>query len=117
MLAKKNKLDTRLFKETLKAGRSYYFDFFSIKVLKNTSSENSRVAFVASKKQFKTAVERNLIRRKGFNIIKNLYKNIAPSYILIFFLKKEATQLSFDDFRKKIFDALKKIGALQTPSK
>ena len=113
MLAKKNKIDTSLFKEVMKSGKAYYFDCFSIRVLKKADLKNSRIAFVAPKKQFKKAVERNSAKRKGFNIIKNLYEEITPAYALIFFLKKEAEQLTFDDFQKEIISALKRVGVLK----
>ena len=113
MLAKENKINTQLFKDVLNKGKFYNFTFFSTKFLRLTEESESKFAFVAPKKAFRKAVLRNLIRRKSYNIIKNARKNIIPSTAVIFFFKKEASDLDFSDLEKEIIFSLKKMKLLK----
>ncbi|MFH1402083.1 MAG: ribonuclease P protein component [Patescibacteria group bacterium] len=112
MLSRKQRIDTPLFKEVLKFGQNHYFNFFSVKIFKKTAQKNSRIAFVVPKKQFPKATQRNLIKRRGFNAIKDFCDFLPPAVNIIFFLKKDTEKLSFSDLKKEISSALQKIKVL-----
>ena len=109
MLSRKNRINTELFKEVLKNGRVHNFNFFSLRVLKLPPQDENRFAFVAPKKIFKKAVQRNLLRRRGYNAVKNEFGKSASSLAAVFFLKKGAEELNFEDFKNEIKIALRKI--------
>ncbi len=109
MLSKNKKINTVLFNEILSFGKKKYFNYFYILVLKNEKQEKSHVTFVAPKKQFKKAIERNEIKRKCFNVIKELYSTIPSSLNIIFFLKKEILELNLKELEKEIEDSLNNI--------
>ncbi|MCK5021850.1 MAG: ribonuclease P protein component [Candidatus Pacebacteria bacterium] len=109
MLSKDKKINTQLFKEILESGKMYSSDLFSLKYLRSSIEENSRFAVVAPKKQFKKAFQRNFIKRKVFNIIKDVYEDILPSFNIIFFLKKEVKDSNYEELKKEIITSLKQI--------
>ncbi len=106
MLSKNKKVNTILFKEILKFGKKDFFKYFYIVKTENKNQENSHITFVAPKKQFKKAVERNNIKRKCFSAIDNLYSSIPSSLNIIFFLKKEILELNSQELKKEIKNSL-----------
>ena len=76
--------------------------FFVLHYLKQ---DNPQYAFVVPKKIVKSAVKRNSLRRKGYNILR-LY-NIESS-LGIFFYKKEALGASLLEIKTDIDSLLKK---------
>ena len=114
MLSRERRINTALFKKVLDNGRGYYFIFFSVKVLKLSDQNESKFAFIAPKKNFKRAVQRVLLRRKGYNIINSEYENIKTAFAIMFFLKKGVEKLKFKDFKKEIMIALKEINILNS---
>lgn len=110
MLPRSKKINTQLFKEVFEKGKIYHFSYFFIKVLKLTAEEKSKFTVVSSKKITKTAIARNLLRRRFFNIIKEIYEGLPPSLAIIFFLKKGGVEnLKFEDFKKEILKVFEKI--------
>lgn len=77
--------------------------FFVFRYLKQ---EAPQYAFVVSKKIAKTAVKRNSMRRRGYNILR-LYG--LKSHAGIFFYKKEAISASPAQLREDIDYILKKL--------
>ncbi len=110
MLSKDRKITTLLFKEVLESGKNYNFKYFSIKVLKSpTITDNSKFSFVAPKKQFKQAVQRNSIKRKGFNIISDIFSSIKPAFNIIFLLKKNVEKIDYKELKEEIIKSLEKL--------
>jgi len=87
----------------MEKGNVVYGSFFILRYLKQKLGE---YAFVAPKKIAKTAVKRNELRRKGYNILR-LY-DLKP-FAGIFFYKKEALNATNIDIKKDIEIILKKI--------
>ncbi len=68
-------------------------------ILRYIRQDNPQYAFVAPKKLAKTAVKRNSLRRKGYNILRSYdLKSCAG----IFFYKKEGLNASLIDLKKDI---------------
>ena len=109
MLSKDKKIKTSLFKDILELGQKKHFKYFYILVLEDKKQENGHITFVAPKKQFKKAVERNNIKRKCFGVIKDLYSIIPSSLNIIFFLKKEIKELNSQELQEEIKKSLKVI--------
>lgn len=109
MLPRSKKINTQLFKEVFDKGKIYHFNYFFVKVLKLNKEEKSKFTVVSSKKITKTAITRNLLRRRFFNIIKEIYKELPSSIAIIFFLKKGAGNLKFEDLKQEIIKIFEKI--------
>jgi len=86
----------------MKKGGIISGSFFILHYLKQNSPE---YAFVVSKKIAKTAVKRNSLRRKGYNILRSYG---LKSFAGIFFYKKEALTASPLEIKKDIDFLLKK---------
>lgn len=106
MLSKDKKINTKLFKEVMVLGKKKYFKYFYLLIMENKKQEKSHITIVTPKKQFKKAVERNIVKRRVFRLIKDLYPTIPPSLNIIFFLKKEIKELKTLDLKKEIKNSL-----------
>ena len=112
MLPKNRRINTTLFAEVLKNGRSFYSKNISLSVFHKIGLYNTRFAFVVSKKVAKRAVDRNLLRRRGYSALLDVVDNTKPSFANIIFLKKGSESLKFKDFKEEIIELLKKAGVL-----
>ncbi|NQV87940.1 MAG: ribonuclease P protein component [Parcubacteria group bacterium] len=113
MLPKKRRVAKVFFGNVSREGKSFHSPLFSAKVLKSAVKKPSRVGFSVSKKISNKAVERNFIRRRGYSVVQNVRKQIEPSYLVVFFAKKESKDVSFIDFKDDLISLSKKIGLLQ----
>lgn len=114
MLPKKRRIPRSLFPQTING--SYFFNSKSLnlRVYKSADEKKpSKVSFITSKKVSSKAVERNLVRRRGYSIFKPLMENIKPSLLLIFALKKEVISVTFEDLKAEINDLLRKAEAFK----
>ncbi|MCK4918413.1 MAG: ribonuclease P protein component [Candidatus Pacebacteria bacterium] len=109
MLSREKRINIDLFNKILKLGKKKHFKYFYILILKDDNQKNSHVTFVAPKKQFKKAIDRNNIKRKCFGLIKDLYTTIPSSLNIIFFLKNEINELDLISLKKEIKDSLNNI--------
>jgi ribonuclease P protein component len=78
----------------IKEGRVIHSPLFSIKFLPNNLT-NSRFAVSVSKKEEKTAVLRNRIKRRSKEILRNLLKNKQKTYDIVCFAKKNIKDTPF----------------------
>lgn len=85
MLSRKNRFHGHnALNFTYRKGRSVKDDLVSLKYTNNPKRRNFRVAVVVSKKVSKSAVKRNKIRRRIYQIVRDHSKRIKPSYDLVF---------------------------------
>lgn len=111
MIPKKNRISKEFFEEISKKGKNINSSLFSIKYLKN-SLKNSLFSVVVSKKVSKTAVERNLIKRR-YKYIINKHKNlIKQGYFIVFYIKKESKNENFSNIQEEFLKTLEKSGLL-----
>jgi len=106
MLPKKKRITKNTFQKIIEKGIVVHGSFFIFRYLKQ---EPPQFSFVAPKKIAKTAVLRNNLRRKGYNILR-LHK--LNSYAGVFFYKKEALIANQTEIKKDIELILKKIKIL-----
>lgn len=106
MLPKKKRVTKEIFQTIMEKGNIIPGSFFVFRYIKQ---DQPQYAFVAPKKIAKGAVERNSLRRAGYNILRlyNLKTNAG-----IFFYKKEALSVDNDKIRKDIEFIIKKAGII-----
>lgn len=114
MLPKKNRLSRVLFATLLKDGAFFHSPHLSLRVVK-TQKGLSKFSFVVSKKVSKSAVIRNLLRRRGYSTLQSilnggLKEEMNKAAIGAFFFKKGAPKLGFGEIRDEIEFLLKKAG-------
>lgn len=102
MLPKKKRVTKDIFQTIMEKGNVVQSSFFLLRFNKQNIPQ---YAFVVPKKIVKTAVKRNLLRRKGYNILNtyNLKKDIG-----IFFYKKEGTLANNNEIKNDLNILLKK---------
>lgn len=86
----------------LKEGRGVSSPLFSIKFIKNDSNKGS-FCIIVSKKEARTAVKRNFIKRRIRSILSKISKNHKIPFKIIFFMKKDAQHVPFRDLETTIF--------------
>lgn len=107
MLKKKNKINAALFKVVIKKGSGYFSQNISLKIIK-TADTRSRFGVSVSKKELKTAVKRNLLKRRALSILRKIKPQINPGLNCVFFLKKGALDLPYPKLQDEIVFLLKK---------
>ena len=102
MLPKSNRVDKKGIDLLFKQGKSLFSPVFTFKFLINPENQR-KISFIAPKSVSKLAVNRNKLRRKGYNSLKN-YINQAPNGILGVFVFKK-----YEDNLEKIAHEIKNI--------
>ncbi|PIP87444.1 ribonuclease P protein component [Candidatus Campbellbacteria bacterium CG22_combo_CG10-13_8_21_14_all_36_13] len=88
MLSKDKKLNKDLFNKVFSTGKTIHGETLYIKFTKN-NNETKRFAVVVPKKVEKMAVKRVFLKRKIFNVLKDIYNNIKPNIDCIIFFKNK----------------------------
>jgi len=107
MLKKKNKVNKLLFGVVVKRGSGYFSQNASLKVLKTVDS-NCKFGVSVSKKEVKTAVSRNLLKRRVLSILQKIEPKIIGGFSCAFFLKKGALELPYQKLQDEMVFLLKK---------
>jgi ribonuclease P protein component len=107
----KNKRVTKDTFKNLKGSKSFSFPSATLKAM--YGSGLTKVSFVVSKKIAKTAVLRNSLRRKGYSAVEKLYPEIKKGFTLIFFVKKEMRDVSFQELVSELKNNLSGAGIIQ----
>ncbi|MFA6536420.1 MAG: ribonuclease P protein component [Candidatus Paceibacterota bacterium] len=108
MLARSQKVSKQLFGEILKSGRNFHSPNLSLRLLQ--SFEGRKVSFVVAKKVADSAVKRNLLKRRGYSIVRKLLPNLRENFSAVFFLKPGVGKLNFKGMKKEIEDILASAG-------
>lgn len=103
MLSKKKRVTRKLFNEIIETGKTFSTPFFVFRYFYNKNTP--RYTFVIPKKIVKKAVNRNKIKRKGFNIIRELPISNSSG---IFFYKKTGIEKSSLELKEDIVFILQK---------
>lgn len=107
MLKKQNRVDKSLFKDIVRKGIGYYAQNISLKIIKNAGTK-PKFAVSAPKKEIKTAVKRNLLKRRIFSILRKMSREIKTPFICVVFAKKEALDLPRSKLEEEIVFLFKK---------
>ena len=87
MLSKKNRLDKKGVDKVFLEGRFINSSFLTFKFLSTKDQHSPHISFIAPKSVAKFAVNRNILRRRGYTALKK-YINQFPSGLLGAFIFK-----------------------------
>lgn len=104
MLQSSKKLHKSEFPGILKNGKVFHSPHLYLRVV--FDGKDTELAFVIPKKVVKGAISRNKIKRRGYNILKEL--EIKPLKG-IFFAKKGINEVSFKNLQEEIISILNKV--------
>lgn len=107
MLKKQHRVNKHLFIDVIKGGVAYYSQNTSLKVVK-TSDLVSRFSVYTPKKEVKSAVKRNLLRRRVQFILQKVLPKTNKGYNTVIFLKKGTLSLPFSKLKDEVVFLLKK---------
>lgn len=101
---------------TYRRGETFRTKYFNCKYVTNKNRTDSRVAVVVSKKIYKSAVRRNTIRRRIYEIIRFQLPNFTGTFDLIILVTtKEILSLSHQDLKTYLEQALQETGLIKNP--
>lgn len=106
MLPRKNRILKDDFPAPKRQGFRVFSPLFSGTFYKNEGE--IRVAVVVSKKTAKTAVIRNFIRRRFYEVIHLNLKSFTQQGLLVLYPKKETATIDFPALKTEIESALRK---------
>jgi len=96
-------------------GQTVRGPLIALRYAHNNRQQTYRVAVVVSRKVSKSAVVRNRIRRRIYEIIRNTAAQISEPYDLVFTVYGEdAATIAHTAVKKVVIEHLQKSGALQT---
>jgi ribonuclease P protein component len=93
MLPKERRLTTHMVKDVLMKGKIYHGEHFLLRYLLSPTDKTSKYAVIISKKQLKTAVSRNIFRRRVYSIIRKYETLVSKPYFVAIMAKKGAENL------------------------
>ena len=116
MLPKTQRVGKELFPKIFSGGRSFSSPHLSVRVLPPASDGGvgiNKFSFTVSKTVSKKAVQRNLLRRRGYSAIKKTVKETSPGFVCVFSFKKGSENLSYSEISEEIRFLLEKSGILK----
>ena len=92
-----------------KISNKYITLFFGI--LKNKDNKKLNISFVTKKKEIKSAVKRNKVKRRLRNIMNDLVKNMSINFNLSYLVIAKTTMLNneYKIIKENLFQNFKKI--------
>jgi len=99
-----------------KNGQAIRSHLITLKCTKNPRRTRPRVAVVVSKKVLKSAVGRNRIRRRVYEVVRELMPEISPKTdIVLLVFSSEVVTLPHDELLKTIKQLLESAGIYKNP--
>ncbi len=99
------------------AGRPVYGVYTTLRV-RALGRPETKVAFITSTKMFKLAVDRNRVKRRLREIIRQIWAELPTSMHLLFIAKPEALEADFEKIKEDIRHMLPKVqDALKKPAR
>lgn len=110
MLARKNRFHGHSgVRRVYRQGKPTRTAFFSLHALRNDRVKQTRVAIVVSRKVHKSAVKRNRIRRRIYELVRAQLPTInTPTEIVITVYKPELAEIPADQMSDAVTELLKK---------
>ena len=82
--------------------------FNNLGTLKYKKSDKNQAAIIISSKVEKTAIFRNLARRRIYSLFRELFKNTNEEKQYILYVSKHVSLLNFDQIKSLFYELLKK---------
>lgn len=94
-----------------KNAAAYRSHYFTIKLVKNPHRKNSRFSVVVSKKVHKSAVGRNRIRRRLYELLRTDHQLLPEVYdIAVIVTSGEVLSAEYDELRENLRGLLEQAG-------
>lgn len=107
MFSQRERVNKTTFPILLREGRTVNSDNISLKyVEKNEPGEKNRYSFVVSSKVSKSAVVRNLLKRRARHAVRKHSSKIKKPITAVFFFKQGANKLDFSQIETEILSLL-----------
>ncbi len=116
MLPKNRRISRSYFPDIVKTGKRLNSPHFLLYIAPHPGADNlgnSKFSFSASKKNYKDAVVRNKLRRRGYSIIKNNIRGIQNGHFFFFSYKKGGEKLDFSELNEEIVKLLSNYTVLE----
>ncbi len=98
--------------KTLGRGYSYHSPVLSLYIYKKTDQTPSQFSFLCSKKVAKSAVDRNRLRRRGYNTLTKVLIKIQPGFYGVYSFKKGAEKSTFSEINGTVLQLLTQSGIM-----
>ncbi len=107
MISRSQRISKKLFPNSL-SGRVFSTDLFSIRLVQGKVDDVPfRASVVVSKKVAKTAVKRNLIRRRFYSILREQARKFPQGSLVVLYVRAPSMKAKFreleDSFKKIVF--------------
>ncbi len=112
MIEKEKRVNRALFLATSRGGRVFDSAHLVLRVFPSLKDGKNRFSFVVPKAVSKKAVERNLLRRRGYVAVARVENNLKKKTINIFFFKKGSGNISYQLILEEITGLFSKAGLL-----
>ena len=107
MLPKKNRISRKDFPSHKAQGRRVFTPFFSAVFYRSKDAAESRVSVVVSKKTAKSAVSRNTLRRRFYDLLAPYVKVFSTPTTIVVYPKSDALKAQFSVLGQEMEKALK----------
>lgn len=95
-------------------GKTYRGQYAALKCVKNERRKDYRMAVVVSRKVHKSAVVRNRIRRRVFEVVRTEESRIIAPYDMVFTIfSEQVATLEYEDLRARILQKMQDAGIIQ----
>ena len=90
MFPKKNRIDKSTISYIFTRGKSIKSSNITTRFILDNKQASSRVAFITPKTTTKSAVKRNLLKRRGFNALTKYIQELTPQFLGVFIFNKNS---------------------------
>ena len=92
MLPKKNRVDKKTIKKIFEKGKTLNSLNLTLKFI-ITQNNKKQINFITPKKISKKVVLRNLLRRRGYFVLKKYFRNFPNGFLAIFIFGKKSIKI------------------------
>jgi ribonuclease P protein component len=111
MLQRSQRLSVEQFNVVMAKGKISQSPFFSIRFMKCKGP--TKISAVAGQKIFKKAVERTTLRRKIYEVVRNMYPLLVPESHIAVFAKQSLDSLDHQTMAEELKKAFVKAGLIR----
>ncbi len=104
MFLKKNRVDRKTIDQIFKKGHFLHSDNITFKFIHNNTN-SPRISFISPKGIAKSAVKRNLLRRRGYAVLKKYFDLLPKDISGVFIFSKKSLEL-FGGKKNKLSDPI-----------